>query len=306
MPLFSVIIPCFNAGATIAGTLQSLQMQSCDDWEAICIDDGSTDATCQIIENMARLDTRISLSQNPGKGPSDARNHGAINLARGDLIAFCDADDLWHNRKLSSLCEAFADPTIDGVFGQIEFFRAEPGDTLVRSTVPAGPLTIEMLLGENPVCSMSNITVRTRCFTQSQGFAADMVHNEDLEWLVRLVGGGAHIQGLDLLHTFYRTSSGGLSSDLCAMEKARVRVLRSAARFGVEPSRYNHAIHHRYLARRALRLGRNRFCPLRHSVSGLAQSPSGFFSPPRRGVLTLAGAMGAAVLPAPLSRKLFS
>ena len=306
MTKFSIIIPCYNAQATILDTLASLQAQTITSWEAVCIDDGSSDDTCALIRQEAAKDDRIKLVRNTGKGPSTARNMGAFEASCGELIAFCDADDQWLPTKLSELSDVFADPTVEGAFGQIAFFQDTPEDAHVFSTVPEHDLSIDMLLGENPVCTMSNITVRRHTFVKSDGFDVRMVHNEDLEWLIRLVGQGARIVGISSLQTWYRTSVGGLSTDLEAMEAGRNTAIKTAAEFGVTPSAQSDAIHHRYLARRALRVGKGRTEALRLAVTGFAQSPSGFMTPFRRGALTLAGAGAATVLPRTFSRSLFS
>jgi glycosyltransferase involved in cell wall biosynthesis len=306
MPKFSIIIPCFNAQETIVATIDSIKAQSETDWEMICVDDGSTDLTREMILSEGRNDPRIRLVTNTGKGPSVARNLGAEEEATADLIAFCDADDQWAPYKLRELNEVFADRFIDAVYGKIGFFQSDPSDAVVFSTVPRGDLSIDVLLGENPVCTMSNITLCRRVFLNSGGFDVSMVHNEDLEWLIRLVGQGARVIGLPSLQTWYRTSIGGLSTDLAAMLAGRDRAVQTAARFGVEPSNNSHAIHHRYLARRALRVGGGRADALRHAMHGLAHSPVGFLTPFRRGALTLAGAAAAVVLPRSITRALFS
>jgi hypothetical protein len=90
------------------------------------------------------------------------------------------------------------------------------------------------------------------------------------------------------------------------METGRVEALRTAAYFGVHPSRRNEAIHQRYLARRALRLGLARTTALRHALAGVSQSPAGFLSPVRRGGLTLVAALCATVLPRRITRQFFS
>lgn len=305
MPMFSIIVPCYNAAATISQTLKSLRAQTFADWEAICIDDGSTDGTVDRVLDVAKGDSRIRIGHNVGKGPSHARNFGAL-VATGEVFAFCDADDIWLPTKLAELAKTFADPEIDGAYGQIGFFQQDPSDATVFSTVPDGDLTIEALLGENPVCTMSNIALRRTVFERTGGFDATMVHNEDLEWLIRLVGAGARIVGLSALQTMYRTSLGGLSTDLDAMLAGRARAIETAARFGIRPTAQSHAIHHRYLARRALRLGDARTLALRHAVTGLGHSPAGFFKPFRRGALTLVGACGALALPRAARQSLFS
>ena len=306
MPKFSIIIPCYNAALTIDSTLTSLQAQSVSDWEIICIDDGSTDVTCERIRFAAARNSRITLHRNPRKGPSAARNHGASVLATGEIIAFCDADDLWAPSKLAELSDAFTDGSIDGVFGEIGFFSDTPGETPVRSTAPNGPLNVQTLLGENPVCTMSNMAVRRERFVQSGGFDESMVHNEDLDWLIRLVGRGARVVGLPRLQTYYRRSANGLSADLLAMDKGRQQALASAARLGITPTGAADATYNRYLARRALRLGLGRTTALRHALLGLCQSPRGFLLPLRRGLPTLVAAACAAAMPAVLTRRLFA
>lgn len=305
MTRFSVIIPCHNAAATIGATLEALVRQTDSDWEAICIDDGSTDSTNEIIASHTAACPRIRLHASPGRGPSDARNHGAA-LARGEILAFCDADDLWAPTKLMELEEAFADLWVDGVFGRVAFFDDDPAQARVTSRVPAEPLSIEMLLGENPVCTMSNITLRRSAFERSGGLCRDMVHNEDLDWLIRLVGDGARIVGLDRVQVFYRANPTGLSANLTSMAKGRRAALESAAQFGFAPNRRHEAVHFRYLARRALRLDAGRATALELTLRGLAKSPRGFLSPLRRGLGTAIGAAAAPFLPRRLRRALFS
>lgn len=306
MPKFSIIIPCFNASKTIESTLTSLRVQSVDEWEVICLDDGSTDDTCDRIQSIAACDGRISLHRNPRKGPSAARNHGVNVLARSDIIAFCDADDMWTATKLSELIEAFSDASVDGVFAEIGFFSEVIGDTSVRSTAPRGSLTVQTLLGENPVCTMSNLAIRRDAFLRTGGFDENMVHNEDLDWLIRIVGRGARVVGLPILQTFYRRSSGGLSTDLSAMERGRERALASAAQLGILPSGAAHATYSRYLARRALRLGLGRTTAIKHTLKGLLQSPLGFLLPLNRGLPTLVASAIAAAMPASVTRRLFA
>ncbi|MFK7754313.1 MAG: glycosyltransferase family 2 protein, partial [Sedimentitalea sp.] len=88
---FSIIIPCYNAAETLKATLSSIKAQTCGDWEVICVDDGSTDATMDMLLKARAQDPRIQVHHNVGKGPSCARNFGAMHFASGSIIAFCDA-----------------------------------------------------------------------------------------------------------------------------------------------------------------------------------------------------------------------
>lgn len=306
MPRVSIIIPAFNAQQTIAQTLDSLLAQTETDWEAYVIDDGSTDATPMIVRRYCKSDQRIVLATNPGKGPSDARNHGAKHLARAEIVAFCDADDLWVDTKLADVLAAFGKPATDAVFGRIAFFAKCPGNARTFSTVPSGALGIPTLMGENPVCTMSNLSVRRSLFLASGGFDPAMVHNEDLEWLIRLIGGGARIKGVDRLHIYYRTSPTGLSADISAMQDGRTRALATARRFGFDVDRAAEAVHCRYLARRALRLNLGGLTALKLALTGLLHSPSGFLTPVRRGAPTAVASVLSPLLPSPLRRALFA
>ncbi|MGJ8609487.1 MAG: glycosyltransferase family 2 protein, partial [Octadecabacter sp.] len=259
-----------------------------------------------IIERYAALDSRITLGSTPNGGPSQARNTIGLRWAAGDVLAFCDADDIWVPEKLAQLKAGFSDPDVDAIYGKIAFFQNTPTDSRTRSTVPAVDLTIPALLAENPVCTMSNIAVRARTFRDTGGFDEKMVHNEDLDWLIRLVGGGARVVGLDTLQTYYRTSPSGLSSNLSAMQLGREAAICTAQTFGYVPDNAANAVYYRYLARRALRLGESRVHALNLALHGILTSPTGFFNSPKRGALTLGAALCAAILPPAVSRALFA
>lgn len=306
MPLFSVIIPAFNAADTIADTLCSIIAQTHRDWEIIVVDDGSTDATREIVSAWTRNNPQIRLCGHPGNGPSDARNFGAFHLATGDILAFCDADDMWSNTKLAEIARVMASPLVDGAFGRVAFFTKTPEDAKSHSTLPTEPLSVPILMGENPVCTMSNLSVRRDLFVSSGGFDPSMVHNEDLDWLIRVIGGGARLLGVDQVQVWYRASTGGLSSDLPAMRISRTRAMLTARRYGYEPNRATEAIYLRYLARRALRLNLGRTEALRLALHGMIMDPRAFCSPARRGLATALGACVAPFIPSALRRALFS
>jgi hypothetical protein len=132
------------------------------------------------------------------------------------------------------------------------------------------------------------------------------VHNEDLEWLIRLVGDGHRVIARDTVHVLYRKNLGGLSADLQAMAQGRTEALKTAARFGARPGRAAEAVYLRYLARRALRLEDGGLTATRLSLRGLRHSPSGFLSPLRRGAPTLAASLAAPAMPRGLRRALFA
>jgi GT2 family glycosyltransferase len=107
--LVSVVIPAYNAAATIAATLRSVLAQTYRTIEVIVVDDGSTDGTRAVIAAVAAADTRIVLLAQPNSGPAAARNR-AIAHASGAFVAPIDADDVWHPDFLARLTAAMAEP----------------------------------------------------------------------------------------------------------------------------------------------------------------------------------------------------
>ena len=99
-PLVSIIMPCFNAAATLPAAIESVLNQSYPAFELIIIDDKSTDQSASIIDDYSRIDDRIKLFSNSGRrGVSNARNIG-IRSAVGQYICFLDADDFYFSRSL--------------------------------------------------------------------------------------------------------------------------------------------------------------------------------------------------------------
>ncbi len=103
--LISVVMPCFNAAGHIAASLESALAQSYRNLELVVVDDGSTDDTLAELERFHSLDRRVTVATQPNSGPGAARNHG-LRVARGDYIAFLDADDAWHPQCLEKLAAA--------------------------------------------------------------------------------------------------------------------------------------------------------------------------------------------------------
>jgi glycosyltransferase involved in cell wall biosynthesis len=101
--MISVIIPTYNSGIFISEAIHSVLRQTCTDYEIIVIDDGSTDNTRGIIENNF---PQIRYFYIPNQGAASARNYG-IRRARGEFIAFLDADDLWLPEKLEKQLKVF-------------------------------------------------------------------------------------------------------------------------------------------------------------------------------------------------------
>lgn len=102
LPRVSVVIPCFNAERYVAATLKAVQAQSGAELEIIVVDDGSTDGSAALIE---REFPEVRMLRLANGGVAAARNAG-IDVATGEWVAFCDADDIWLPGKLAAQFEA--------------------------------------------------------------------------------------------------------------------------------------------------------------------------------------------------------
>ena len=99
-PLVSIITPSYNVSKYIGAAIDSVLAQTFSDWELLITDDGSTDNTCEIVEQYVARDNRIHLYRLPNNmGAGIARNN-SIKQATGRYIAFLDADDWWYPNKL--------------------------------------------------------------------------------------------------------------------------------------------------------------------------------------------------------------
>ncbi len=122
----SVIIPLYNKAPFVARSLDSVLAQTFGDFELIVVDDGSTDGGAGVVES--RADARVRLVRQQNAGPGAARNRG-IGEARGELLAFLDADDEWEPRYLAegvSRLDAYGAGVASVTSG---YFRVPPGES---------------------------------------------------------------------------------------------------------------------------------------------------------------------------------
>ena len=121
-PRVSVLLPAWNAAATIAPALASLCRQTWPDWECMVVDDGSNDDTAAIAGAFCRQDPRIRLIRTPHRGLIPALNEG-LARSQAPVIARMDADDLMHRHRLSRQLETLnADPHLAAVGCHVRIF----------------------------------------------------------------------------------------------------------------------------------------------------------------------------------------
>lgn len=115
-PTLSIVIPCYNASRWILTLVHSIQAQGIDDLEILVIDDNSTDQSATILKYLALLDRRIRVIPGEGRGPGAARNLG-VSLAKGNYLAFADADDLVLPGAYKAMLASITETGSDFVFG---------------------------------------------------------------------------------------------------------------------------------------------------------------------------------------------
>jgi glycosyltransferase involved in cell wall biosynthesis len=230
----SVVMPCYRAAAPVAAAVQSVRAQTVPPMELIVVDDASDDMTPALLAQLQRACGQdwmkiIHLPSNHGAG--SARNAGWMR-ARGEFIAFLDADDTWHPRKIE-LQHAFmvAHPEI-AICGH-RSTRSETGMALDRLDVTKAtyPTALSFLV-RNPFITPSVMLRREL----PQRFLEGRRHMEDhLLWMsIVLAGGRAAVLELPLA-TVYKASYGeaGLSAQLWEMEKGELDNYRQLRRAGL-------------------------------------------------------------------------
>lgn len=132
-PLFSVIMPVYNRALSVGEALDSVKAQTYRPIEIIAVDDGSTDATAEVLKKWAArneeegLRLRCFYQENSGAGA--ARNRG-IQEVRGEYVQFFDSDDLLHARRLETLADIFEREQCDFIQTGFDAFAPETGETV--------------------------------------------------------------------------------------------------------------------------------------------------------------------------------
>ena len=306
---FSILIPFHNSVETIGETIASIQAQAGVSLEIVIADDHSSPAARRVLDGFARNEPRIRIISTVGRGPSAARNAAAA-AARGKIFCFLDADDCLRSGALSAYDNLFNAASDIGVaFGRVRITQTPSKAGGVFTPYCAAP-SLAQIIGENRVCTTSNIVVRRKAFEDIGGFDESLSHAEDQEWLARAyLQPRWNVKGLNRITLDYRTSPGGLSSDLRRMETGWRRMMSAVRKRGasVPAAQFAEAtgLFYRYLARRALRLGASRADGAVFMARALSAHPAMVFREVGRTWPTLAGAVAVLCFGAAPFRKVF-
>lgn len=262
----SAIVPAYNAGEFIRETVSSALAQTFTALEVVVVDDGSKDPVGWITE----LDPqRVRYHAKANGGPASARNL-AVKMARGEFVAFLDADDLWDPTKVERQVRALeANPHAAFAYGA---FRGIDGQGRPRPRVPkerpSGDVA-EPLFMYNFVTT-SSVMVRRQMFLDAGGFdeSPDLISVEDYDLWLRLAE-RHQAAALDGEIGSYRITDASLSRNFARMyrgerlvlERAVARNARPAfrARFGERLGRHHFQLGYSYLSARQFAEARQEF-----------------------------------------------
>jgi teichuronic acid biosynthesis glycosyltransferase TuaG len=208
IPLVSIITPAYNAAATIAATIRSVQEQNFKDWEMIVVDDSSDDGTGAIVEHFAADDNRIRLIRRAENGGvAKARNQGLV-AAQGRFIAFLDADDLWLFEKLAQQLEFMN--TMNAAISYTAYRRFVDGGKPKKLIRGPARVTFDTLLRRTPIGMLTTMIDRSK--TGEFQFLETVEGHEDLALWLQLTKSGHDILFLNMDLARYRITPGSRSS----------------------------------------------------------------------------------------------
>jgi glycosyltransferase involved in cell wall biosynthesis len=233
-PLVSIITPAYNAAPYIAETARSVLAQTYGNWEWIVVDDGSTDATREIIAGFD--DSRLRLVHTEHSGlPAVARNRG-MSQARGAYVAYLDADDIWLPDKLASQLACFdANPNVGLVFSQYRRLHEDRVTPNMGNVSNPGMLFADLVFA-NFICA-STVVVRREPLGAHGLMDEDPAQRgtEDFELWLRLA---PHVPFAYVPWplVWYRVNAHGVSHKAVPITKGRIlAVEKNLKRYPDEP-----------------------------------------------------------------------
>jgi glycosyltransferase involved in cell wall biosynthesis len=229
-PRVSVIIPAYSAAKFVGPALNSVFAQTYRDYEVIVINDGSPD-TAELEEVLKPYEGKIKYIAQENRGISGARNT-AIRAARGEFVAFLDADDIWEPNFLErQLAEMERRPELDVLYPNAIIFgdSVDAGKKFMDVCRSDGPVTFESLITQR--CNvMVSVLARRKTLIDAGLFDEELRSVEDFDLWLRVIKQGGQIGYHRDVLTRYRRHGASLSADPVWMCQHVVRVLDKAAK----------------------------------------------------------------------------
>ena len=220
-PRISVILPAFNHAAYVSQAVRSVLDQTYADFELIVVDDGSTDATPDVLAQLSHPGMRVVRKLNAGL--SGARNTG-LRETTGPLVTFLDADDYFLPDKLEVLTEYLEHHPEIGLAAGLATFIDGSGNRIAAPETSPNPLRLPELLFENPVC-VSGILLRRSWLERVGTFDEGLSACEDYDLWLRLAAAGCRMAWVDHPVVAYRVHPGQMTSQAGRMRTAMFAML---------------------------------------------------------------------------------
>jgi glycosyltransferase involved in cell wall biosynthesis len=223
-PLVSAVVPAYNAARTLRAAVESILLQTVGDIEVIVVDDGSEDDTAEVARAIA--DPRVRLVSQANGGASAARNAG-IRSARGQYVAFLDADDLWLPHKLARQLALFGSRRdVHAVHCGATYVDDELRVLSVRPCRPWRDPLLDVLLFKNLAAFPSTLLAK-REKLERRGFDTALVMHEDWDVAIHAARHW-NLQPVEAPLTLYRVHRGNRSRDVERHLASGLRVLNRA------------------------------------------------------------------------------
>ncbi len=233
----SIIIPVYNVENYIAQTVESVRKQTYPEWELLLVDDGSTDGSRRVMEEMLREypDERIRILEKENSGAAKTRNAG-LKESRGRYIAYLDADDLWEEEKLEKQLAFMREKEAAFSFTGYEFADSGGRGTGKIVKVPE-TLSYRQVL-KNTTIFTSTVMFDTEKIEKSRLEMPD-IKSEDTALWFRILREGRTAYGLNENLVRYRRTGGSLSANKLEAVKRIWNLYRKAEGLSVPDSMYN-------------------------------------------------------------------
>jgi teichuronic acid biosynthesis glycosyltransferase TuaG len=202
-------MPAYNAERTIAASARSALNQTYTDWELIVVDDRSTDDTAAIIAGLAAADDRVRIQRQPQRGGAAAARNSGVAMARGEWVAFLDADDVWMPDKLARQL-AFMARREARISYTASAFMDSAGRRYSYIMPAVERLTYDQLLRRN-LMSCSSVVCQRELLLRYPFPDRSLVHEDYCVWL-RIVREVGVAYGLNEPLLTYRLSAGSQSA----------------------------------------------------------------------------------------------
>ncbi len=229
-PKVSIVMPAYNVAPYIGETLESVFAQTFGDYEVIVVNDGSPD-TEQLESALGPFRDRICYLKQNNRGAAAARNV-ALRAARGEFIAFLDADDLWLPNYLEEQMRLIQEQDCDLVGADAINFGPSPfeGRTFMDVVMPPGPVTGTItflgLVGAEQSLVTSGVVARLQPILDLGLFDEGLRNSQDFDLWLRLVHSGARLVYQRRVLLRYRWHEGSLSGNEVNRNKRQLRVLQ--------------------------------------------------------------------------------